>query len=123
MNKYLKAIDAYTHKATWETKENSNATYSYGALGKHVLGEVMKDYWLDEVYPKEITKAHRDGLFHIHDLGGLTIYCCGYSLGDIILKGVRGVSNIPTSKPAAHFDSLLSQVANLTTIYQNEIMG
>ncbi len=60
---------------------------------------------------------------HIHDLGGLTLYCCGYSLRNIILMGVQGIPNIPTSSPAKHFDSILNQIANLVTIYQNEIMG
>lgn len=39
------------------------------------------------------------------------------------MKGVRGVSNIPASSPAKHFDSILNQCANLVTIYQNEIAG
>lgn len=60
---------------------------------------------------------------HIHDLGGLTLYCCGYSLRNIILMGVQGIPNIPTSSPAKHFDAILNQIANLVTIYQNEIMG
>lgn len=49
--------------------------------------------------------------------------CCGYSLRDILMKGVRGVPNIPSSRPAKHFDSVLNQIANLITIFQNEIMG
>ena len=39
------------------------------------------------------------------------------------MKGVRGIPNIPTSAPAKHFDSVLNQLANLVTIFQNEIMG
>lgn len=49
--------------------------------------------------------------------------CCGYSLQTILMKGVRGVPNIPTSKPAKHFDSVLNQISNLITVFQNEIMG
>ena len=60
---------------------------------------------------------------HIHDLGGLSLYCCGYSLRDVLMKGVRGVPNIPISVPAKHFDSALSQLANLITVLQNEILG
>ena len=33
------------------------------------------------------------------------------------------MSNIPTSSPPSHFDSALSQIANLVTVYQNEIAG
>ena len=116
-------IESYMKNQDWRVKENSNAIYSFGAMNKYITGEVSKDYWLREVYPEEISKAYVDGDMHIHDLGGLSLYCCGYSLRDILLKGVKGVSNIPVSAPAKHFDSVLNQIANLITIFQNEIMG
>jgi ribonucleoside-triphosphate reductase len=118
-----KIVEEYLTKKDWEVKENSNAPYSYGALSKRMTTEVSKDYWLREVYPENITQAHRSGLLHIHDLGGLTLYCCGYSLQKVISMGVQGIPNIPTSAPAKHFDSILNQLANLITIFQNEIMG
>ena len=92
-------------------------------MNKYITTEVSKDYWLREVYPEEIAKAYISGHIHIHDLGGLSLYCCGYSLRDILMKGVRGVPNIPVSAPAKHFDSVLNQIANLITVFQNEIMG
>lgn len=49
--------------------------------------------------------------------------CTGYSLKDILLKGVCGVQNIPRSAPAKHFDSVLNQISNLITVFQNEIAG
>lgn len=116
-------IDGYLFKKDWRVKENSNSLYSFGGLNKYTTAEVDKDYWLREVYPEEISSAYVDGHIHIHDLGGLTLYCCGYSLKDILLKGVVGIGNIPRSKPAKHLDSVLNQIANLTTIFQNEIMG
>lgn len=116
-------VEGYLKQQDWRVKENSNSPYSYGGLGKHIIAEVSKDYWLREVYPDYISKEYLDGLMHIHDLGGLTLYCCGYSLRKIIQEGVHGVQNIPTSAPANHFDSILNQMANLVTVYQNEIMG
>lgn len=116
-------IESYLKRNDWRVKENSNAPYSFGGMNKYITAEVSKDYWLREVYPEHISKAYVDGYVHIHDLGGMTLYCTGYSLKDIIMKGVRGVSNIPTSSPAKHFDSILNQCANLITVYQNEIMG
>ena len=116
-------VDSYLKNEDWRVKENSNATPSFGALNKYIDAEVSKDYWLHNVYPEEIAKAYVDGYIHIHDLGGLSLYCCGYSLRDILLKGVRGVPNIPVSSPAKHFDSVLNQCANLVTVFQNEIMG
>lgn len=118
-----KVVNGYLQQESWRVAENSNSPFSYGGLSKYVLGEVFKDYWLREVYPEKISRAYVDGLIHIHDLGGLTLYCCGYSLPTIIEKGVRGIPNIPTSSPAKHFGSILNQISNLVTIYQNEIMG
>lgn len=116
-------IESYLKKDDWRVKENSNAPYSFGSMNKYITAEVSKDYWLREVYPEYISKAYVDGYIHLHDLGGMTLYCTGYSLKDIIMKGIRGVSNIPTSSPAKHFDSILNQCANLITVFQNEIMG
>lgn len=119
-----KIVDDYIKKIDWRVNENSNSPYSFGSLNKHIIAEVSKDYWLNEVYKdKRIIDAYRNGDMHIHDLGGLTLYCCGYSLRNIIFMGVQGIPNIPTSSPAKHFDAILNQIANLVTIYQNEIMG
>lgn len=116
-------VEEYLKKQDWRVKENSNSPYSYGGLGKHIIAEVSKDYWLREVYPEYIATEYIDGAIHIHDLGGLTLYCCGYSLKKLITTGVKGVANIPTSAPARHFDSILNQISNMVTVYQNEIMG
>lgn len=116
-------VESYLKKSDWRVKENSNSPFSYGGMGKYVLGEVYKDYWLREVYPERIAQAYISGHIHIHDLGGLTLYCCGYSLRTILLKGVCGIPNIPVSAPAKHLDSALNQLANLITVFQNEIMG
>ncbi len=119
-----KIVDDYIKKIDWRVNENSNSPYSFGSLNKHIIAEVSKDYWLNEVYKdKRIIDAYKNGDMHIHDLGGLTLYCCGYSLRNIILMGVQGIPNIPTSSPTKHFDAILNQIANLVTIYQNEIMG
>lgn len=116
-------VEDYLRQDDWRVKENSNNPFSHGGLNKYINGEVCKDYWLREVYPEEISQAYVQNYIHIHDLGGLTLYCCGYSLRDILMKGVTGVENIPTSYPAKHFDSALNQISNLLTVFQNEIMG
>ena len=116
-------VESYLKKKDWRVKENSNSPYSFGALNKHISFEISKDYWLRTVYPKYISEGYISGDYHIHDLGGLTLYCCGYSLRKIIQEGVKGIPNIPTSSPAKHFASILNQLANLITVFQNEIMG
>lgn len=120
-------VGKFLDDSDWRVKENSNAPKSTGSLTKHIAAKVYKDYWLSEIYDKvdpRISEAYHDGHLHIHDLGGgLTLYCCGYSLQEILKKGVRGVPNIPVSSPAKHLDSALSHITNLTSIFQNEIAG
>ena len=118
-----KMVEEYLSQNDWRVKENSSVIFSIGSLSKHLSEKVSAEYWLNEVYNHKITRAHKTGDFHIHDLGGLTIYCCGYSLKNIITMGVAGVSNIPKSKPAKHFAAIVNQICNLATIYQNEIKG
>lgn len=119
----VKLVNRYLQDKDWRVKENSNAPKSIGSLTKHLAGAVAKKYWLEEVYPKRIVDAYHKGYFHIHDLSVLSLYCCGYSLKDILKKGVRGVPNIPVSTPAHHLDSALSQICNMTSVFQNEIAG
>lgn len=116
-------VEDYLNKNDWRVNESSSAPFSYGAMTKYFNTEVSKDYWLHYVYPEYITKEYVEGRMHIHDLGGLTLYCCGYSLQKIIQMGVTGIPVIPASSPAKHFDSILNQIANLVTVFQNEIMG
>lgn len=118
-----KLVQSYLYRQDWRVKENSNSPYSFGALNKYLSSEVAKDYWLKEVYTPEICEAYQRGFLHIHDLSALSLYCCGYSLRTVIEKGIKGVPNIPSSHPAKHFFSILNQIANLTTIFQNEIAG
>lgn len=118
-----KIVDDYMLQRDWRVKENSNAPFSFGQMNKYITSSVSKEYWTDRVYDTAAASAHNDGFMHIHDMGGLTIYCCGYSLQKVLDYGVKGVPNIPASKPAKHFDAALNQLANMLTIFQNEIMG
>jgi len=116
-------IESYLSQEDWRVNESSSSPFSFGAMNKYISAEVSKDYWLREVYPEDIAQAYVGGSIQIHDLGSLTLYCTGYSLKSILLKGVRGVNNIPSSAPAKHFDSVLNQISNLITVFQNEIAG
>lgn len=118
-----KIVDDYMLQRDWRVKENSNAPFSFGQMNKYINSAVSKQYWTERVYDASASSAHNDGFIHIHDMSGLTIYCCGYSLQKVLDYGVKGVPNIPTSKPAKHFDAALNQLANMLTIFQNEIMG
>lgn len=119
----LKIVDDYMLQRDWRVKENSNSPFSFGSMNKFIIGAVSKDYWANRVYNPVSSSAHNDGFIHIHDMSGLSIYCCGYSLQKVLAIGVRGVPSIPTSSPAKHLGSALNQLANILTIFQNEIMG
>lgn len=118
-----KIVDDYMLQRDWRVKENSNAPFSFGQMNKYINSAISKQYWTERVYDKDASDAHNQGFIHIHDMSGLTIYCCGYSLQNVLDYGVKGIPNIPSSKPAKHFDAVLNQLANMLTIFQNEIMG
>lgn len=69
-------VDEYLSQADWKVKENSNVSYSLSGLMLHATDTIISNYTLQRVYPKEVTRAHKEGAFHIHDLGmGITGYC------------------------------------------------
>ena len=43
-------VEDYLFNKDWRTKENSNAPRSFGSLNKYIIGEVSKNYWLNEVH-------------------------------------------------------------------------
>lgn len=116
-------VESYTKQKDWRVKENSNAPFCFGSLGKRMSGAISEDYWLHEIYPEYIKEAHASGFIKLHDLSGLTVYCCGYPLRRVIQEGIHGIPNIPVSGPAKHFMSIVNQLTNITTVFQNEIMG
>ena len=69
---YKNVINNYLKINDWRVKENSTVTYSVGGLILSNSGAVTANYWLSEVYDKEIADAHRNADIHIHDLSMLT---------------------------------------------------
>ncbi|NLA58982.1 MAG: ribonucleoside triphosphate reductase [Firmicutes bacterium] len=116
-------IKEYVGRSDWRVNENSNMNYSLQGLNNHIISAVTSRYWLEEVYPREIREAHVNGDFHIHDLGLLAPYCCGWNLEDLLLKGFGGVSEKVESTPARHFRTALGQVANFFYTLQGEAAG
>jgi ribonucleoside-triphosphate reductase (formate) len=119
----ISLVDSYVSKGDWRIKENSNMAYSLQGLNNHICNDIIKEYWLGKVYPEEIGKLHRDGDFHIHDLGSLSVYCVGHSLEDLIRLGFCGVESKTTSSPAKHFRTALGQVVNFMYTLQGEAAG
>ncbi len=123
MMDYKTTVDKYLNLADWRVKENSTVTYSVGGLILSNSGAITANYWLSEVYDKEIEQAHKNADIHIHDLSMLTGYCAGWSLKQLIVEGLGGVPGKITSKPASHLSTLCNQMVNFLGIMQNEWAG
>jgi ribonucleoside-triphosphate reductase len=119
-----KVIDDYLKRRDWKVKENANVTYSFPSMFFKLSGEAVSEYTLKRIYPSKISKAHLDGDFHIHNLDmGITGYCAGWSIPDILLKGFGGIPGKIHSVPAKHFSTALLQIANFIGTLQNEWAG
>ncbi len=116
----INLIEEYLGNEDWRVKENSNMSFSLQGLNFHVSSSIIARYWLEKLYPEEVSRAHKEGDFHIHDLGILGPYCVGWDLYDLLLKGFGGVSGKVESKPAKHFRSALGQIVNFFYTLQGE---
>ncbi len=94
-------------KLDWEVQENANMAFSLQGLNHYGVSYIVKKYWLNKIYPKEIREANESGDFHIHNLDTLGPYCAGWDLYDLLLKGFGGVPGKIESKPAKHFQGNL----------------
>lgn len=120
---YKKLVDEYLGVSDWRVKENSTVSYSIGGLILSNSGAVTANYWLNEVYDKEIADAHKNAAIHIHDLSMLAGYCAGWSLKQLIEEGLGGVPGKISSTPASHLSTLCNQMVNFLGIMQNEWAG
>jgi ribonucleoside-triphosphate reductase len=119
-----KIVSDYLSQIDWRVRENSNIGYSMSGLMLHVAGSVITDYTLDRIYSMEIADAHRNGDIHLHDLYfGITGYCAGWSLSELLYEGFNGVPGVIESKPAKHLDTALLQMVNFIGTLQNEWAG
>ncbi|WP_077611636.1 ribonucleoside triphosphate reductase [Clostridium sp. Marseille-P2415] len=117
---YKDVVDNYVKVEDWHVKENSTVTYSVGGLILNNSGAVTANYWLSEIYDKEIADAYHQGEIHIHDLSMLTGYSCGWSLKRLLLDGLGGIAGKITASPAKHLATLCNQMVNFLGIMQNE---
>jgi len=116
-------MNGYLARSDWRVNENANVNYSLGGLILHNSGSVTANYWLTQIYPKDIAEAHRNADFHIHDLSMFSGYCAGWSLRDLIREGLGGIPDKISSKPASHLSTLANQMVNFLGILQNEWAG
>lgn len=120
---FAETVNDYIGHLDWRVKENSTVSYSIGGLILHNSGTIIANYWLNEVYDKQISDAHKNADFHIHDLSMLSGYCAGWSLKQLIKEGLGGVTGKITSAPAKHLSTLANQMVNFLGVLQNEWAG
>jgi anaerobic ribonucleoside-triphosphate reductase len=116
-------IEEYLERADWRVSENSNMSYSLQGLNQHLSASVVARYWLNAIYPAEIKDAHTEGDFHLHDLGVLGPYCCGWDLYDLLVRGFGGVAGKVESRPPRHLRTALGQMVNFFYTLQGEAAG
>jgi anaerobic ribonucleoside-triphosphate reductase len=119
----VEMVDDYIGKVDWRVNENSNMGYSLQGLNNHISSLISSHYWLNKIYPREIKHAHVEGDFHIHDLGLISVYCCGWDLKDLLIKGFKGAYGKVESRPAKHFRTALGQIVNFFYTLQGEAAG
>lgn len=103
MKKSIEEIDSYLTQEDWRVNENANMGYSLQGLNNHIASNITSNYWLNKIFPSYIAEAHIGGDFHIHDLGMLSVYCCGWDLRDLLLKGFAGAYGKVQSAPPPSF--------------------
>lgn len=118
-----KLVEDYLQRADWRVNENSNMNYSLQGLNFYLASSIAARYWLHKVYPPEVQQAHIEGDLHIHDLGMLSVYCCGWDLQDLLQQGFGGVSAKIESRPPRHLRTALGQLVNFFYTLQGESAG
>ncbi len=119
----INVVEDYVGRNDWSIKENSNMGFSLQGLNNYIAEKIVKNYWLNRIYPESIRKAHENADIHIHDLGTLGPYCVGWDLKDLLLQGFTGVLGKVQSRPAKHLRTALGQIVNFFYTLQGESAG
>jgi len=119
----VERIDQYLEQLDWEVKENANMAFSLQGLNHYATSHMIKKYWLNKIYPKEIREAYESGDLHLDKLDTLGVYCAGWDLYDLLLRGFGGVPGKLSSKPPKHLESALGQAVNFTFTLAGEVAG
>lgn len=118
-----KLVEDYMQVSDWRVRENSNMNYSLQGLNFYIASSIAARYWLHKIYPPEVQRTHTEGALHLHDLGMLSIYCCGWDLQDLLVQGFGGVLSKIESCPPKHLRTALGQLANFFYTMQGEAAG
>lgn len=123
LNDAVNMVEDYIQQKDWRVKENANMGYSLQGLNNFISTAVSNKYWLDRVYSKEVAERHLEGDIHVHDLGSISAYCCGWDLKDLLTRGFGGAYGKVESRPPKHFRVALGQIVNFFYTLQGEAAG
>ena len=118
-----KLVEDYIQVMDWRVSENSNMNYSLQGLNFYLASTIAAKYWLNKIYPPEVRDAHIDASIHLHDLGAISVYCCGWDLLDLLVQGFGGVRAKIESAPPRHLRTALGQLVNFFYTLQGESAG
>ncbi|RQD67947.1 MAG: ribonucleoside triphosphate reductase [Tindallia sp. MSAO_Bac2] len=116
-------VEEYVSLQDWRVNENANMGFSLQGLNNHIVESISSKYWLNKIYRKELRDAHIRGDLHIHDLGLLAPYCCGWDMEDFLRRGFKGAKGKVESRPPKHLETALGQLVNLLYTLQGESAG
>ena len=115
---------SYLKRADWEIVENANTNFSYSNFRNYLFEKLVETpSVLSSYLPPDAVEAHYRGNIHIHKLpDSLWIpYCIGWSYRRILEKGLKTPSVV--SRPARHFDTAVSHLANFFFMAAQEFTG
>ena len=119
----MERVDQYLEKLDWEVQENANMAFSLQGLNHYAVSYIVKKYWLNKIYPKEVREANESGDLHLHNLDTLAPYCSGWDLYDFLRKGFGGTPGKLESKAPKHFRTVLGQIVNFIYTLAGEVAG
>ncbi len=105
------------------SRDNANVGNSPSAKMLQIASAASKHYYLNNVIPEEMSKAHINGDIHIHDLDyyGKTLNCLQVELETLLLNGFNtGYGFIRSPKRVS---SATAQAAIILQSNQNEMFG
>jgi anaerobic ribonucleoside-triphosphate reductase len=105
------------------SRENANIGNSPSAKMLQIASAASKEYYLHNVIPEDMAKAHVEGDFHIHDLDfyGKTLNCLQIDLTKMLQEGFN--TGYGFIKPPKRVASATAQAAIVLQSNQNDMFG
>jgi anaerobic ribonucleoside-triphosphate reductase len=104
-------------------RENSNFVHSLSLLRKNLSNHSEEEYLMEEIFPRELVKAHQEGIVYIHDKQ-LSSYCQSISCKDIATFGVPTLAkNMIASTPTKRLRKLFRHFSNLIVFMSQQVSG